>query len=574
MKCIVYELSNPIRSPFRIARCSSSWQFSINEKPFFHVPFDLQGEAIQDPVQTFPGILAFQIAAALEQYEENPENGYNLSIFLHDQKITTDLNLFDFFDSCEEILKDPQAFVTAAAVFFQALFIFLGKIDQEKQNYTRARIFCAWQWYNLTKISYCYTPGYLNPNIKINLADAYRSLAGLILDPYYSPSICWMANLGSWSADVQKETTLQERIFRSLYLYDLSSDSDGNGDFAGKKGSIPEDYMNSIKKTGHPCFAPGLQDTRLDLNQTRLLPLITKGLNKSEINKYIHSRLLTRYDFKTALQFSALLGLNANQTRKKDSFFISVARNIGYGFNKFCFSCLTYPFWFMFFYVIFAGFVIGLGAILGDKVIPPDYHVWLNLGELFILLLPTLFILLPAGKDLTGYLLLPRLTGGIVVGYFALIFQNDPDGLSNIIWNSTIQNSLPIDPIIKVCLIWLLVILLGWMYLIFDIRPMVQDWKLAGKRASFTIFIAVIVSSLLGLIAVAATTALTVFSKAAVCGAAAHVQSQPFLGPIGWVDPKQYLVYVPLALLAGLVTQFIFEDKPLTAPVWSMEQPS
>jgi hypothetical protein len=44
-----------------------------------------------------------------------------------------------------------------------------------------------------------------------------------------------------------------------------------------------------------------------------------------------------------------------------------------------------------------------------------------------------------------------------------------------------------------------------------------------------------------------------------------------FLGPTGWVDLYHFLVFTPLALLVGLVTQFLFEEKTITTSVWPLE---
>lgn len=472
--------------------------------------------------------------------------------------------------------------------YFHALYLSLERLDHAR-NHTRASLFAVWQWYNLTKIAYCYTrigrsaKTILSRNAKIELADAYRTLTALLQDPYYVPAIEWMARLANWNMEAKEGTTLQERIFRSLFIIERPEEISGSevneGGFTSVL-SIPEDYIESVKHTDCPCRAPGLFAENLDVAKIQLLDLITKGFNTSEISRFVHSRLLPRYDFKTALQFSALLVNSHGKNCPPASFFSRIWQKFTQAGAKTAVYCLTHPVWFMVFYVVYAAAVIGMGTYYGSTVILSADHTrldfyWVNLLEAVLLLIPALIILLEVGLNLVGYLLLPRLTGGIVVGYFALVFQNEPDGLSNIIWQgSTIQPPFAIEDIFLVLMVWLIVIAVGFFYLIFDIRPMVQDQELAAKRAWFTLCIAVMISGLLGLIAVGVTTALTGLSAVSECTGSVDQSFLCFLGPVGWVDLRQFLVYVPLALLAGLVTQFIFEDKPLTAPVWSIEQPS
>lgn len=576
-------------SIFSISKIESGWMISFRERKLEEITNLSRDTMLAENPDYFPGILALKISDSIDRFNSTCEQKDSFSFLLHDQQVNSDRQFFSMVDSLDifqtEKVEDLLILQTS---YFHALYLSLERLDQAR-NHTRASLFAVWQWYNLTKIAYCYTrtgrsaKTILSRNAKIELADAYRTLTAMLQDPYYVPAIEWMAKLAGWSMEVKEGTTLQERIFRSLFIVErpaTTSGSEINESGFSSDLSIPNAYMDSVQKTGYPCRAPGLFEENFDVAKIQLLDLVTKGFNTSEISRFVHSRLLPRYDFKTALQFSALLIGSQKMSSQPSSFFARIGQKIKNGGEKAAICCLTHPVWFILFYTIFAAVVIGIGTQLARTVTLTAGHtrldfLWVNLLEIVLLLIPALIILLQVGLNLVGYLLLPRLTGGIVVGYFALVFQNEPDGLSNVIWQgASIQSTFAFEDILVVLVIWLVVISIGFFYLLFDIRPMVQDKTLAKKRACLTLCIAVMISSLLGLVAVAVTTALTGLSTVSDCFNSVDHCVSYFMSPAGWVDLRQFLVYVPLALLAGLVTQFIFEDKPLTAPVWSIEQPS
>lgn len=571
---------------FNISKSESCWEISCCGHSLVKIPTLSRDIMLAENPHYFPGILALKISESIDQFDAKSDPENSLEYALHDQRITNDRGAFSLFDSNDVFkIERVENLLLLQTSFFHALYLSLDRLDQSR-NHSRASLFAVWQWYNLTKIAYCYTrigqstKNTLLRNAKIELADAYRTLTGLLLDPYFAPAVIWMANLANWNTEEKDSTTLQERIFRSLFLVELEDQPSASKNEQDSRLVIPSDYQLSLQNTGCPCRAPGLSVENLDMAKVKLLDLATKGFNASETSRFVHSRLLPRYDLKTALQFSALLVGGKGKHRPPSSFFSRIWQECKRGGEKAAVSCLTHPVWFMVFYVIYSAIVIGIGSYLGRTVILTSDQVrldffWVNLLEIVLLMIPALVILLEVGLNLVGYLLLPRLTGGIVVGYFALVFQNEPDGLSNIVWQrSSLQHPFVIEDLIIVFLIWLIVIAVGLFYLIFDIRPMVQNKKLAVKRAWFTLCIAVMISSLLSLVAVAVTTSLTGLSSVTESIGSVNHCVFYFMGPAGWVDLRQFLVYVPLALLAGLVTQFIFEDKPLTAPVWSVEQPS
>ena len=411
----------------------------------------------------------------------------------------------------------------------------------------RAQLFCAWQWFNLAKALYLCAFQHnigadLLDDIRLILAEAYQVLSHLLESPAFTPALHWLAKANNWDEGKGSKTdaTLRERVFRSLFLQ-------GSAQFE----------VESLKKNdlNQPWRAPGLQDERMDWQEVELHPAFKTSNGKAEVMRYIHSSLLPHYDFRTALHLTALLGRGSTKSGAADS----PQPQAG---NKFLNRIMTNPWWMLGGAVFallssigiglaLAGFLQGMETSTAELVGINAIQVLFLLGLLFI-------ILRRIGGNLVGYLSLPRLAGGVIVGYLALILQDNPGRVSDVIWGETVWAGW-----FKFGLLFLFVFLVGFLYLHFDIRPVLQNPSLAARRSLFLMCLAVFISALLGVFFIALAT------------------SQPFNfdrlyfpGPFGWVDLRQYLVYVPLALFTGLVTQFIFEDKPRTAPVWSPEQPN
>lgn len=470
---------------------------------------------------------------------------FPLEEFLSDQELNKLHKIFSFFESSVNEELTPNQ-LTSALIFFQGIYLFLEKRESVIPC-KRAQIFCAWQWFNLAKALYLfafhnYSNDVIKANIGLILAEAYQALAHLLESPAFTAALHWLAHLNNWDEGEGSKTdaTLRERVFRSLFLR-------GSAQFEAE--SLKKNDLNK------PWRAPGLQDERMDWREVELHPAFKTPNGEAEVMRFIHSFLLPHYDFRTALHLTTLLGAGSKKTKAVD------APQALTG-NEFIERILTNPWWMLGGAVLALLSSIGIGLAIASSLqgmaTTTEGLVIINIIQVLFLLGLLFVILSRIGGNLVGYLSLPRLAGGVIVGYLALILQDNPGRVSDVIWGETAWAGW-----LKFLLLFLFVFLIGFLYLHFDIRPVLQNPSLAARRSLFLMSLSVFISALLGVFFIALAT------------------SQPFNfdrlyfpGPFGWVDLRQYLAYVPLALFTGLVTQFIFEDKPLTAPVWSPEQPN
>lgn len=182
----------------------------------------------------------------------------------------------------------------------------------------------------------------------------------------------------------------------------------------------------------------------------------------------------------------------------------------------------------------------------------------ISLAQLIILGFYFCIRVLRPYKGLLIHLLLPRLMAGVMVGYMAFVLQGDAYYFPNYIFGIA-------NPFLRYTLakcFFLACVILGYFYLRADTSQFTRGKKksIPRKRALLTLLFAMTISVAMGLLAVVFLTNPKI--------------SQPHLtvlGPFGWFDIHLMFFYVPLSFLTGLVSQFIFEEKSLTAPTWSAE---
>lgn len=160
--------------------------------------------------------------------------------------------------------------------------------------------------------------------------------------------------------------------------------------------------------------------------------------------------------------------------------------------------------------------------------------------------------------SVSQYLLLPRLLGGMMVGYLALALQGDSMVLKNTLFAGQVNGFL-ITAGLNV-----ITMLIGFTYLYFESLSIVHDEHIARPRALLLLLVSLLASAFIGLFVVGLTTRMEQLSDSF----RAANQSLWLVGPTGMMDARQYFVFVPLAMLTGFVSQFIFEEKAITAPVW------
>lgn len=169
------------------------------------------------------------------------------------------------------------------------------------------------------------------------------------------------------------------------------------------------------------------------------------------------------------------------------------------------------------------------------------------------------------------YLLLPRLLGGILVGYAGLVLSADSLVLKNALFAECTNGAMfCYKNIVQAVFLWIAVAGIGWWYFYYECLARVQHEERSKKRAFVLLAVSFAASMSIGLFAISLTTAMEWQSEA--CKGFAlllcPVQGYFMMGPIGVIDVRQFFVFVPLAMLTGFISQFLFEEKPITASVW------
>lgn len=214
---------------------------------------------------------------------------------------------------------------------------------------------------------------------------------------------------------------------------------------------------------------------------------------------------------------------------------------------------------------LFAGLIFLLVGIPLISLIPgmPALEAWpANLPYIALswttLITTAVFLGMHLDGSVAHYLLLPRLLGGMMVGYLALALQ----GESFLLKNTVFSSSDPVLGWVLAAIILIGTLWIGFTYLKFECLSIIHDNRISTIRAAVLLFTSLIASALIGLFVVGLTTAMEKGDNREI-----H-QLLWMIGPAGVIDLRQYLVFVPLAMLTGFVSQFIFEDKAITASIW------
>ena len=412
----------------------------------------------------------------------------------------------------------------ASLPIYKAISLVLGAGDRFiTLNSSLAYLFAVWQWFNCAKhLTISLAIEEHSPLID-ELARAHRLLVELIDDQRFAQAIRWLA---SWAEISTKSGPLtRERLRLSLPLI-----------WANQGAAPGMPYFVTDPRNVLP--APGFNGTEpLDWSQVRLHPVFFNhrfASARAAVRSLITDWLLPRYDFKSTLFLARLL--KSNQPRPK-----------------------AHLFWqppLAWLGLIIASIILGsfmtVQASLGYLPIFP----WSALGWVSIAI-GVIVIRKSLDSSIFPYLVLPRLLGGILIGYSALVLESHAFLLSDVI----VQLGFPV-----VAMLWLGVLAVSWFYLYYDSRPLVLLEATAARRSGFTLALALLAAMMLGLPAVALATgawlADSINSCVGIC----------FFGPFGRVNLHLYVTYVPLALFTGMITQFIFEERTVTASVWAPEE--
>ncbi len=403
----------------------------------------------------------------------------------------------------EEALK-------AAAIFYQGLYLYLRDGERYKTFHADlAYLTAAWQWYTAFARLLPQQP---DPAELYNFGVAHQVLASMLEDPHFDLAAQWMPYFGRATGDLPLALA-RERMRTGMVLE-----------------TIPPQEAKS-RSLHLPIEAPGaFQPVRWE--KTRILPVLSNNEGgKALVRRLISEWLLTRYDFSTPLHLARLLKHNQPQRELWQGgvmlgwllvwVIAMLALNIAAQPHPGILAGPAATFW------TIAAFCCGPLVLLGMALL------WFEPGAVV-------------------NMALPRLSGGIALGYVAFILQKD-----------AVELALRfLDPILALFLLWVGALLLGFAYLFFDVLPRGRSKKETVKRALVTLMAALLISMGMGLFMVALSTA--AYNGCTGPGSC-------FLGPFGWVSLQQWASLVPLALFTGLVTQFVLEERTVTAPVWSSD---
>jgi len=475
-------------------------------------------------------------------------------------------------------------------VFFQGLHYLLSDFSIfPKEEFSFALFYVTWQWYHIAKsmlMVECLPkpeeknsanianqnnttsfssnsketekecenelkepyPLFHNKLINENFRLAYIAINRLVEDPSY---LMMMQQLPINQELDRDQSTLLENVYK--YIHAEAEDFSEKTSFTEIIGAVPTE---NLPLTIHPKFVEH--------------PIQVKNL--------ISQHLLPAYDLETAFQLGKLLKKKQNELKKsrkekqpqqdakKAKVITPKPRRYREKWNDFCISIKRF----------FTSLMFDLLLTLLILIVLPvgGTHIYkhcnflsadleckafcISLAQFIILGFYFFMRVWRPLKNLLVHLLLPRLMAGVLVGYMALVLQEDAYHIPNFIFDIS-------SPVLRCLVIFAFLCacgLLGYFYLRADISQFTRGKKksIPRKRAVTTLLFATTISLAMGLLA------LVFMTKHPP-----EPNHRFWRGPFGWIDPCLMLFYVPLSFLTGLVSQFIFEEKSLTAPTWSAE---
>lgn len=431
--------------------------------------------------------------------------------------------------------------LTAASALYTAIADYLASGERYVSLDAHSTyLFSSWQSYNLLK-AICREQSRCSPDRKLAMARAHTRLTGLLNDARFQfPA----RELAAW-ADFEKpnDQLLRQRMRRSLIL------SFKKDDPLEKPWHVGGGEINFSKPIPAPGYYPDPGDKK-DEKEECLHPVFSESAEgKRTARSLVTHQLLPRYDFDSSLQIARWLkNPAANVLRPSDKYLSLMALFTICAVLVFAGTWLSSSEW---------------GVFLGGACV-------IAVAEFFLLAVSVWFFFVRQfDSGILIHLTLPRLVGGIVAGFLLFITQEDSVKLVNAF--SLDRSSQPGDRFYLfhsgaplVALLWIGILSVSWVYLYKDVQPITLDTDETRRRTLFTMFLAVLTSGFVTLLGAALV--------AAAYSTSAQPWGEPLLGPFGYFDLRQFLTFAPLALIAGMVSQFILEDRTLPTSVWSQEQ--
>lgn len=215
--------------------------------------------------------------------------------------------------------------------------------------------------------------------------------------------------------------------------------------------------------------------------------------------------------------------------------------------------------------IIFTSFVISLLLIFSflslyssiDSINPLSW-VKFNFPEILsptslVLIIYTLSAIILLFIYQIRCILLPRLMGGIMIGYFFLISSDQMVGFS--------LQTTPYDVFWISCLS----IVFSYIFMRFEVQRRISDMNRHITERTLSIFsLGLLESFILGVFTLEIFSG--IFENLLKSQFTEYFYSiKSFAGPLGGLlFPKVIILYVPLALLVGIITQLFWEEKPIS----------
>ncbi len=432
-----------------------------------------------------------------------------------------------------DLTINPWENFLAAYTAYKGLHEFLTIHEKFEMLHARtAHLYTCWQAFNIVKEIYLRFQASgkhhkLIEPVREEFKSNYRALRELLDDHRFS----YGAELiGSW-LDAGSNLPMTERLRLSMILTEESTSQTINIriplEAPGIRLGSRETNKSGVDWTNiklHPALVNKLHENWISQRQQE----------RAAINRLIRDWLVPRYDLVTPLHLAAML-----KRERKTPFAQAHAR-----------ARSPKPLWSFFGPLLAFGVAILLNYIIAPSQSQRILVPWIALAGMVIIYVKSFDL------GLLAHLALPRILGGIGAGYFVLIIEDND--IAQAIWGDDLlpqwSNSGPF---------WLLAgvaIVASAVYFYIDAqRIVINQWE-AARRAAMVLAMVVILALGVGLAAVALSTA------------AYEPETKCFLmGPFGKVNLAQYLAFAPLAMLAGLILQFIWQDRSASSAVGTPE---
>lgn len=423
----------------------------------------------------------------------------------------------DEYESANEIFFLP---------IFYALYEFLSTENRiETYQAHLALLLAAWQWFNLCKhLLHGLTDEqkWDKHRLEQQFPRAYQALHWLLRDLRLTRAMRLMVKnrMAVAEHDAVSNPRMREMLLLSTVLISQSWEEQSIG--------MGEAFAPFQKKG----------DLSPDWRQMKLYPMFASNEGaRAEVRRLIAETLLPRYNMIDALHLAQLLKDNTQKQILCDL------------------TIRTTP------WIAIAAFIMVSSGINGNSYDSNSLAFFASIIAqiAFGLALPVVFLGSYFDWRSLPNFALPRVIGGVSIGFLTIALQGDSAiSVANALWS---QGGWLVG------MLWLGVLAFGFGYLFLDARPFTGDDATALLRASTALIATGAIATISGQLYCAITTA-AYPEKWIDTG----MMMKFVLGPFGWISVGQWLVFVPIALFTGMVTQFIFEELTLPASIWSSEE--